>query len=380
MRIAIFTDTFYPEVNGVANTLKKFTHYLESQQISYKVFAPVAPPNEYISDHIHRFKSLPFFLYPECRLAIPNILQLKTEIEQFSPDLIHVATPFTVGLSGVYFAKKFNIPLVGSYHTDFNNYLQFYDLQFLAKPLWKYMKWFHRSFEKLFVPSIDTLEKLNSRGFSNLEIWPRGVDCQAYHPYYEKEMIRNRYSISEKFILTYVGRLAPEKDLKTLMKVASSLPPEINEQVHWLIAGDGPLLEELKMTALPNMTFTGYMKGVELAEIYSTSDLFVFPSPTETFGNVVLEALASGTPVIGANAGGVKNIISTGTIGYLCEPGNAADFTKSIHHLLDNEPLRLQMAGNARRYALTQKWDQIFEEVIHQYSSVINKPAKKIYA
>jgi glycosyltransferase involved in cell wall biosynthesis len=380
MKIAIFTDTFYPEVNGVANTLKKFTDYLETQHISYKVFAPISVSNEYISDHIHRLKSLSFFLYPECRLAFPNMMQLKTEIEQFSPDLIHVATPFTVGLSGVYFAKKLNIPLVGSYHTDFNDYLHYYDLQFLAKPLWKYMKWFHRSFKKLFVPSIDTLEKLNNRGFRNLEIWPRGVDCQTFHPYYKKEMIRNRYAISEKFILTYIGRLAPEKDLKTLMEVAGSLPPEINEQVHWLIAGDGPLLDELKMTELPNMTFTGYLKGVGLAEAYSATDLFVFPSPTETFGNVVLEALASGTPVIGANSGGVKNIISTEVNGYLCEPGDAEDFIKRILHLLDNDSLRVQMGINARKYALTQKWDQIFEDVIHQYSNVINEPATKIYA
>ncbi|KGM46390.1 glycosyltransferase family 1 protein [Neobacillus niacini] len=380
MRIAIFTDTFYPEVNGVANTLKKFTNYLETQDISYKVFAPISVSNGYVSDHIHRLKSLSFFLYPECRLAFPNIIQLKTEIEQFSPDIIHVATPFTVGLSGVYFAKKLNIPLVGSYHTDFSDYLHFYDLQFLTKPLWKYMKWFHHSFKKLFVPSMDTLEKLNNRGFCNLEIWPRGVDCQAYHPYYKKEMIRNRYAISEKYILSFVGRLAPEKDLKTLMTVAGSLPPEISEQVHWLIAGDGPLHDELKMTALPNMTFTGYLKGVELSEAYSATDLFVFPSPTETFGNVVLEALASGTPVIGANSGGVKYIISNRVNGYLCEPGDAEDFIKRILHLLDNDSLRVQMGINARKYALTQKWDQIFEDVIHQYSNVINEPATKIYA
>jgi glycosyltransferase involved in cell wall biosynthesis len=380
LKIAFFTDTFYPEVNGVANTLKRFTHYLEGQDITYKVFAPDSVSTEYVSDHIHRFKSLSFFLYPECRFAIPNILKLKSEMEQFSPDLIHVATPFTMGLSGVYFAKKFNIPLVGSYHTDFNDYLQYYDLQFLAKPLWKYMKWFHRSFEKLFVPSIDSFEKLNSHGFKNLEIWPRGVDCQHYHPNYENEITRNRYAISEKFILTYVGRLAPEKDLKTLMKIAGSLPPNINEQVHWLIAGDGPLLAELQMATLPNMTFTGYLKGVELAEIYSATDLFIFPSPTETFGNVVLEALASGTPVIGANAGGVKSIISSGTNGYLCEPGNAEDFIKHIVQLLGNDLSRAQMAINARKYALSQKWDQIFEDVINHYSSILSKPVNKIYA
>jgi glycosyltransferase involved in cell wall biosynthesis len=380
MKIAIFTDTFYPDVNGVAQTLKKFTNYLEGQRISYKVFAPDPVSNEYISDHIHRLKSLSFFLYPECRFALPNFMEIKSEIAQFSPDLIHVATPFSVGLSGVYFAKKFNIPLVGSYHTDFNDYLHFYDLQFLAKPLWKYMKWFHSPFKKLFVPSVDTLEKLTCHGFRNLEFFPRGVDCQLFHPNYPNAVVRNRYEISAKFLLTYVGRLAPEKDLKTLMEIANSLPPEMNKHVHWLIAGDGPLLEELKMASLPNMTFTGYLKGEELAEVYSATDLFVFPSPTETFGNVVLEALASGTPVIGANAGGVKNIISNGVTGHLCEPGKAEDFVDRIVQLLGNDLFREQMGINARKYALTQKWDQIFENLLSHYFSVLDEPVKKVYA
>ncbi|MEH7176943.1 glycosyltransferase family 4 protein [Neobacillus vireti] len=380
MKIAIFTDTFFPDVNGVARTLNRFTHYLENQGHSYKVFAPNSVPNEYVSDNIHRLKSLPLFLYPECRVAFPNFLQIKSDIEQFSPDLIHVATPFTVGLSGVYFAKKLDIPVVGSYHTDFSDYLRFYDLEFLSKPLWKYMKWFHSPFKKLFVPSMDTLEKLNIRGFSNLEIWPRGVDCQLYHPNYDKASVRHRYGISKKFTLTFVGRLAPEKDLHTLMKIANSLPAGINEQVHWIIAGDGPLLEELKMIAPANMTFTGYLKGEGLAEVYSASDLFIFPSPTETFGNVVLEALASGTPVIGANSGGVKNIVTHGGTGHLCEPGNAEDFLQRIVLLLTNDSLRAQIALNARRYALTQKWDQIFENLVNHYYSVIDEPVKKIYA
>jgi glycosyltransferase involved in cell wall biosynthesis len=380
MKIAIFSDTFYPDINGVAQTLKRFTNYLEGQHISYKVFAPNPVSSEYVSDHIHRLKSRSFFLYPECRLAFPNFIEVRSEIEQFSPDLIHVATPFTVGLCGLYFAKKYNIPIVGSYHTDFNDYLHFYDLDFLSNPLWKYMKWFHSPFKKLFVPSIDTLEKLKNRGFRNLEIFPRGVDCQLYHPNYQKESVLNRYGISKRFLLTYVGRLAPEKDLKTLMKIANSLPPELNNQVHWLIAGDGPLLEELRMAALPNMTFTGYLKGVGLAETYSATDLFIFPSPTETFGNVALEALASGTPVIGANAGGVKHIISNGITGYLCEPGNVEYFVNRIVQLLGNDSFRNQLSLNARKYALTQKWDQIFEDLLNHYSAVIDEPSKKIYA
>ncbi len=380
MKIAIFTDTYYPDINGVASTLKRYTDYLELKNINFKIFAPETFNNEYVSSHIHRFKSLPFFFYPECRLAIPNIFSIKSELQSFSPDLIHVATPFNIGLCGVYFAKKLNIPVAGSYHTDFNQYLKYYDLEFLSKYLWKYMNWFHRPFKKLFVPSIDTLDQLKRHGFTNLEIWPRGVDCSLFHPYHDKKFVRTKYGIQKKYILTYAGRLAPEKDLKTLLAVAKSIPPNINQNVQWLVIGDGPLREELQREAPANMVFTGYLKGEELAEAYCVSDIFVFPSPTETFGNVVLEALASGTPVVGANSGGVKNIIQSGTTGYLCKPGNVQEFTHSILQLIHHDGLRFQMGMDGRNYALTQKWDGIFENLLGHYSEVINTQAGQKFA
>ncbi|NMD69068.1 glycosyltransferase family 1 protein [Bacillus sp. DNRA2] len=385
MKIAFFTDTYYPDINGVANTLKLFTDYLNLKGITFKVFAPVPKQaevgHEYVSDQIHHFKSMSFFLYPECRVAFPNMFQLKAELESFAPDLIHIATPFNIGLCGVYFAKKLNIPLVGSYHTDFDYYLQFYDLQFLSKYLWKYMHWFHRPFRKVFVPSNVTYNQLNRHGFTNLEKWPHGVDCQLFHPSYDRKLVRSRLGIEKKYLLTYVGRLAPEKDLKTLMAVAKALPYDLNQHLQWLIIGDGPLRKDLEMEAASNMTFTGYLNGEALAEAYCASDLFVFPSPTETFGNVALEALASGTPVIGANAGGVKNIVKAGMTGILCEPGNVEDFTRGIVQLLTNKGLRTQMGHEARNYALTQKWDEIFDEMLDHYSAILKaRPEQKIFA
>lgn len=380
MKIAIFTDTFYPEINGVARTLKRFTDYLDEQNISFQVFAPKTISNEYVTDHIHRFESLSFFLYPECRLALPNLLQIKEELQNFSPDLIHVATPFNMGLCGVYYAKKLNIPLVGSYHTDFDHYLHYYDLQFLSKLVWKYMNWFHSPFQKIFVPSNTTRQQLQHRNFRNLEIWPRGVDCHLFHPHYEKKAVREKYTISKKYLLSYVGRLAPEKDVDTLLAVTQSIPPEINKDIQWLWVGDGPLREELESKAPDNVTFTGFLKGEELAEIYCASDLFVFPSPTETFGNVALEALASGTPVIGANSGGVKNIIHTEVTGLLCESGKAQEFINAIIHLLSRDSLRWQMGMEGRKYALSQRWDLIFDDLLAQYDSVMSEQSKKQYA
>ncbi|WHY87028.1 glycosyltransferase family 1 protein [Neobacillus novalis] len=382
MKIAIFTDTFHPDINGVARTLKHFTNYFEKQNITFKVFAPDSNShsNEYISSHISRFKSRSLFFYPECRLAFPNLFRIKAELEAFSPDIIHVATPFNMGLCGIYLAKKLSIPLVGSYHTDFNYYLKFYNLQFLSKVLWKYMKWFHKPFKKLFVPSQETYTQLHRRGFTNLEIWPHGVDCQHFHPYYDKQSIREQRGITKKYLLTFVGRLAPEKDVKTLLDVAKELPAEVNEQVQWLVVGDGPLREELEANSPANMIFTGYLTGIELAEIYSASDLFVFPSPTETFGNVVIEALASGTPAITANSGGVKNIIQPGVTGYLCETGNAAEFADAILKLLENDSLLIQLGREGRDYALTQNWDTIFDHLLWHYQSAFEDPSIQKFA
>ncbi|MGG3927937.1 glycosyltransferase family 1 protein [Metabacillus fastidiosus] len=380
MKIAIFTDTFAPDVNGVARTLKRFTDYLESNGHEFIVFAPESTKESLFSSHIHRFTSMPFFLYPECRLALPNMIQVKAKLQQFKPDLIHVATPFNIGLCGIHYAKKLNIPLVGSYHTDFDQYLSYYDLQIFSKFLWKYMHWFHRSFEKIFVPSQETLEQLRKQKFKNLYIWGRGVDCNLFHPYYSADDVVQKYNIKEKFLLSYVGRLAPEKDIDTLLQLSHNLPEAIRKNVHWLIVGDGPSKEEMMNQAPANMTFAGYLTGEDLAKVYASSDLFVFPSPTETFGNVVLEAHATGTPVIGANSGGVKNIIQQGRTGYLCEPKNIDQFSNAIITLLTNPILQLQMSNQAHKYALTQTWDSIFNGLLGEYKEVIESIEIERYA
>lgn len=373
MRIAIFTDTYYPDVNGVARTLKRLTDYLEEQQIDYKIFAPDCGAHEYISDQIHRLKSMPFFLYPECRLAFPNLSALRSELQAFSPDLIHVATPFNIGLCGVYLAKRLNIPLVGSYHTNFDEYLRYYNLPFLSKVHWKFMHWFYRNCKRIFVPSPATFQLLKQQGFSNLALWPRGVDCQQFHPHYDHHAVKSKFCPPHHYLLTYIGRLAPEKDLHTLLAITKALPASLSQHIHWLIAGDGPMREELEMQAPANMTFTGYLSGTELAEVYAASDLFIFPSPTETFGNVVLESLASGTPVIGARAGGVQHIIHSGTTGLLCAPGNVQEFTDAIAQLLMDDSLRRHMGQAGQAYALTQNWEQIWSNLINQYTYVLEE-------
>ncbi|MCQ6566837.1 glycosyltransferase family 4 protein [Bacillus mycoides] len=380
MRVAIFTDTFTPQVNGVAKTLERLTKYFQKENIAYSVFAPQHTAEDNFVANVNKMRSIPLtILYPECRFAFPTP-RIKRELLAFKPDIIHIATPFNMGLCGLYYAKKLNIPVVGSYHTDFDAYLRYYKIEFLSNMLWNYLRWFHSHMQKNFVPSPETLHQLKKKGFQQLYIWGRGVDCTLFHPTYNKDLFRKKYNITAKYILSYVGRLAPEKDIDTLQTLIQTTNKE-RDDIHWLIAGDGPLAKGLhENVPKTNVTFTGYLQGKDLAEVYASSDLMVFPSTTETFGNVVLESLACGTPVIGANSGGVKNIITDGKTGFLCEPKNANSFLSSIYELLNNEEMRKQMSLDAHSYATTQSWDEISSDLLMHYDDVIQSRKAEMLA
>ncbi|MGG4168518.1 glycosyltransferase family 1 protein [Rossellomorea vietnamensis] len=370
MRVALFSDTYYPQVNGVARTLKRLTDYYDKRRIEYKVFVPDLQDKKENYPNVHSFTSFPFFLYPECRTAIANPKTIRKQLMDFSPTLIHVTTPLTMGLFGIRGAKKLDLPLVASYHTHFDVYLNYYKMMWAAPLLWKYMKWFYSHADRILVPSEETRLHLMKQGFTDLSIWGRGVDCTAYSPKKRNSTLREKYKIEKKYILLYVGRLAPEKDLDTLEKTIKHLPMEMKEQVQWVIVGDGPLKKELiDKTQGENVIFTGYLTGKELAETYASSDLFVFPSASETFGNVVLEAMASGLPAIVADRGGVTNIVEHNHTGLIAEAHRYQSFIHQIIELLDGDRL-IYMKRKALQMAEKQSWDAIFEGLISEFREV----------
>ncbi len=384
LRIAIFSDTYAPEIKGVARTLKRYTDYLEREGIDYQLFIPESRTPVPAIPHVERFTSIPFLLYPECRLAIPNPMLIKQRLTAFQPTLIHIATPFNLGLFGLHYGKKHHIPIVASYHTHFDDYLDYYNLPFLKRFVMRYMTWFHAAAERVYVPSPSTKEKLLSQGIHReIEVWGRGVNCVAYSPAKRSSSVRERFGIREKHVILYVGRIAPEKDVQLALETFRQLPDTIKEQAHLLIVGDGPLLKRLSEADPPQVTFAGFMEGEELSEVYASSDLFLFPSATETFGNVVLEAMASGLPVIGARAGGVQNLIAHGMNGYLCEAKCTADFLKQTSRLLSDGDLRSLLGEQARKYALSQSWDAIFNQLLTSFGQVVRThkyDAREAYA
>jgi glycosyltransferase involved in cell wall biosynthesis len=326
---------------------------------------------EVFTNNVQSFTSLPFLFYPEYRLALPNYVTIHRQLQQFQPDLIHIATPFNMGLCGLYYARKYAIPHVASYHTHFDRYLNYYHLQFASALYWRYIHWFHQSCLATFVPSVETAEQLSLQGIQGLKLWKRGVDCNLFQPDKKSASLREKYHFNERFILLYVGRLAPEKDLDILQDIMKKLPDSVSESVRWMVVGDGIMLKDMKTTVPANVTFTGYMSGEQLAELYASADLFVFPSSTETFGNVVLESLASGTPVIGARAGGVQEIVQHGKTGLLCPPRDAEAFVNAITSLL-GQPEKLRDWGHeGRAYSQTQSWEAIFDDLLLQYQQIL---------
>lgn len=377
MRILLFTDTYRPEVNGVAMTLGRLVDYLQKNSHTVKVIAPLPSKPGREEPHVYRSYSLPFFPYPEIRLAIPNPFALQKELREFKPELCHLATPFNLGLTGLRFCKKHGVPAVASYHTHFDQYLSYYNLTLFSHGIWAYMKWFHTQVERIYAPSRETESVLRKHGLHQTEIWPRGIDTALFHP----KMGRERSPLppaGDRLTLLYVGRLAPEKDLHILFEAYLTLPKEIKEKVRLVIVGDGPMINELKEKADETILFTGFKKGEALAELYRHADLFTFPSSTETFGNVVLEAFASGTPVLAVNQGGVKEIIRHGETGWLVRARDADAFRQGMITLIEHKEIRRELSKRALHYAATQSWESIFSKLVASYEEVLNGHEKKV--
>ncbi len=372
MRVAIFTDTYLPQINGVSKTLYKLKQYLDKEEIEYRFFVPGNDLKADLIQNIITFQSFNFFLYPDCKIALPNNQMIKNVLSKFKPDLIHCTTPFSLGLTGMKYAKDNNIPLVSSYHTSFDKYLEHYKLQFLEKPLWHFFRWFHSYCEINFCPSEETRKELKKQGINNIEIWGRGIDTQKFSTNYYSAEYRKNLGVVDENILLYVGRIAAEKELDVLLAAVKILNrKKLNYKL--LLVGDGPIRARLESLQLPNVIFTGYKSGEELQTIYASADLFLFPSSSETYGNVILEAMASGLPVIAPFAGGVKENLIHQYNGLAFQAGDAEDMAIAAERLLKDNQLKLHLRDNALQHSLSKSWDSVFKNLFAHYQLIIDR-------
>ncbi len=373
MRVAYFTDTFLPEINGVTNTLYQLSNYLCENNIENIFFAPNYESEciPQIKSRVEKFRGIKPSMYPECVLSFPSYRLHKSKIESFAPDIIHITTPLGIGHFGLRYAREYQIPVVMSYHTNFDRYLKFYDLEFLEHMLWGYLKWFYEKADIVLCPSNDTMLDLADRGFNKLGIWSRGIDADKFSPKHKNPKLRATLGNEGELLFLYVGRIAAEKNLDTLLESIELVNMTHSGKAKFIFTGDGPYMETLKSKNIPNIIMTGQKKGRELSEIYASCDAFVFPSGTETFGNVLLEAMASGLPSLCVNSGGVLDFAKDNVNSLICRCRDKTSIAEGIIKLIENEALRKKLAGGGLLTANAKSWNLVFGGLIQNYINVI---------
>lgn len=357
MRIALFTETFLPATDGVVTRMRHTIEELSRQGDEMIVIAPKYPdggPDSYAGAPIYRVPGVLFPVYPRITLS-PSHWGVGRALKRFRPDLIHAANPFILGVGGMYYAWRFRLPLVASYHTNVAAYARYYKLHRMANLARWYTKHLHNRAAINLCTSEATRRYLVSEGIKHVRLWPQGVDSRRFRPDKASDVWRRRISDDnpEDKILLYVGRLAPEKGIETLKAVLREVPG-----TRLAIVGDGPSREDLEGVYAGTPTvFTGLLQGDDLAAAYASADAFAFPSTTDTLGMAMLEALSSGLPVLASRAGGSHEIVSQGETGLLYEAGSTDSLVAAARELLGNDERLQAMSREARAVAETRDWE-----------------------
>ncbi len=375
LRIAIFTGNYNHIRDGVSLTLNRLVKFLETKNIPVLVFGPTAdePAFEHIGDFIAA-PSIPMPGRPEYRVTIGFPEEVQRRLREFAPTLIHIATPDLLGFRAMRFAQSHEIQIVASYHTHFTSYLKYYNMDMLEILGWKYLVWFYSQCKHIYVPTASMADELAEKGIRDgLRIWARGVETDLFSP--EKrdmEWRRSNGIADDQLVVTFVSRLVWEKDLQTVVDTLRKVT-SMNASVKPMIVGDGPAKKELEQL-VPNGFFTGFLMGEDLARAYASSDIFFFPSDTETFGNVTLEAMSSGVPAVVADATGSKSLIENGVNGYLGTPKKTREFADLIIKLAADADTRALMSHATRQKAMAYSWETINNGLLDQYREALNQP------
>lgn len=372
MRIALATGNYHHVPDGVALTLNRLVAYLLDHGHEVLVFAPEVPDPPI--KHVGRMVAVPSFPMPgrnEYRITWGLGPSGYDAIREFKPDLIHLATPDMAAVQLIFWAKTRNVPIVASYHTHFTSYMGYYRLEWTVPLIWALFRWFYGSARAVYVPSPSMADVLENNGIDkNIQIWARGVETDLFSPTKRNLAWRRVLGLNDSDVLvTFVSRLVWEKDLESVIQTFTRLHAEC-PRVKTMIIGEGPAMNHLR-TALPETLFAGYLSGEDLAQGYASSDVFLFPSATETFGNVTLEALACGLPAVVANASGNRSLVANNRNGFLIPPYDVDEYVRLIKLLVNDDTKRIEMSRQAREFAMGFTWESIMGGLVASYQDVV---------
>jgi glycosyltransferase involved in cell wall biosynthesis len=381
MKVAHFTDTYY-EVNGVAKTLQLQTEMALRNHKMQQIIT-CGPGQE--RAQVTNFRPIGTFElpeYPDIKLYYPPFLKMLEYCYTENFTHIHTATPGPIGLAALAIARILKLPIFGTYHTALPQYTSFLtEDAAMEEIMWKFSIWYYNQMDVVYVPSKATGIELENKGIKKEKIafYPRGIDTERFHPSKRNGFFRNRFGMDPTDLkLLYVGRVSKEKNMPFLAKAFKHLV-DVRPDIRLIVVGDGPYLSEMKtsLTGLP-ATFTGFLSGEDLAQAYASSDLFIFPSTTDTFGNVVLEAQASGLPVIVTDKGGPKENLVPDKTGFVVSTETVDAFIKAVLKLANNPQLLKKMKRHAREYmenrsfeaAYIQLWDSYREHELNMKKGI----------
>ncbi len=374
MRVAIITETFLPKVDGIVKVTCLLLDHLRKRGVDAIVIAPrYGESRQYKDVPIRSLPSLSFPLYPEARLGFTT-LSLYRDLAAFNPDVAHLFHPVMTGIPAMGMLKWMDVPTVTSFHLDYarlaNQFkLGLFDLGFTRPLIDELTKNVFNWSDYSLAPSRLVQRQMQSLGISNVGLWRRGVDAKAFHPGFRSAAMRQEMTQGnpDETILIYVGRLSQEKQIEHIRPALEQMP-----NCRLVLVGDGPARPALEryFAGLP-VTFMGYLTGERLSLAYASADIFVFPSRLETFGLVVIEAMAAGLPVVASRVGGVTDIVEEGKTGYTFNSGDSAALLNGIRQIASSSENMRRMGMQARSYAETQSWDAIMDEVIDIYASLI---------
>ncbi len=372
MRIAFFTESLYPNTDGVSHTFNHLIQTLEKEKIDYRFYSPFKPENNvFWASKVRKMYSVPFPLYAQYKVSIPIIDNPREDLDRFNPDIIHVAAPTLLSLYAIRYAKKRSRPVVASYHTHWVPYFSYYGFKAMERLGWQILRWFHNKCSVTYAPTRSALRILKRAGIKHLELWERGIDLEHFCPQYRNEDLRKKISPNLDPVLLFVGRLVKEKDIDDLVQ-ANKILQTRDYRFKMVFVGNGPMLDDVKRE-LPEAYCAGYLDGEALSEMYASSDIFVFPSTTETFGNVVQEAFASGLPAIGVRKGGVMDLITDGYNGLLAKPNHPQNLASHIATLLKDGSLREKMSQHALDSVADRSWDATNRRLIESYYRLVQR-------
>lgn len=384
MRILFCTDTYPPQVNGVSVVTALSVQGLRERGWEVEVIAPRYPDGEgdvfgagVSHAQVTSIPSMPLPGYRDIRLAAPARGTVRSVVERFRPDIVHSATEFVIGRMGQRAARDRGLVVTTSYHTDFAKYTASYGVPFLRGPVQRWIRRFHAHAARIFTPSEPSRDDLRALGLTDVEVWGRGVDDVLFHPSKRSLSLRQRHSLGNAFTFLHVGRLAPEKGVDVLLEAFRQVEAQLGaDRVKFIVAGAGPSLDGLRALAPRNVTFLGNLdRHRELPALYASADAFLFASTTETLGLVVLEAMASGLPVIATAAGGVADNLRDGENGLAFPAMDAVACAAAMTRLVADRPLQQRLRDGARAWAERRTWAMELDRLDASYRELLRPPA-----